>query len=59
MPFVINDECIMCDICVGECPQNAIVPGDPIYIIDPDLCDDCADCAEVCPVEACVPDDEM
>ena len=59
MPYVINDECIMCDICVGECPQNAITPSDPIYIIDPDICDDCADCAEICPVEACLPDEEM
>ena len=58
MAYIINGECIMCDVCVAECPQNAIVPGDPRYIIDADLCDDCGNCADVCPVEACIFEDE-
>jgi ferredoxin len=59
MAFIITDECIMCDLCVAECPENAIVAGDPLYEIDPNLCNDCGNCAEVCPVEACVPEDEV
>ena len=56
--YVINNECIMCDACVLECPENAIIAGDPLYKIDPDLCSDCSDCAEICPTEACEPDIE-
>lgn len=58
MAFIITEECIMCDVCVGECPENAIQAGDPLYLINPELCNECGDCAEVCPVEACVPEDE-
>jgi len=59
MAYIINDECIMCDACVAECPENAITAADPKYYIDADLCSDCAACAEVCPVGACVPEEEM
>lgn len=58
MAYIINSECIMCDLCIAECPQNAIMPGDPKYIIDADLCDDCGSCADICPVEACILDDD-
>ncbi len=58
MAYIINGECIMCDACVPECPENAIIAGDPLYIIDADLCNDCGDCAEICPTEACEPDIE-
>lgn len=58
MAYVITDECIMCDACLPECPEEAIRVGDPVYKIDPDNCTDCGDCAEVCPTEACVPADE-
>jgi ferredoxin len=48
----------MCDACVGECPEQAITAGDPMYAINSDLCTDCMACAEVCPVAACQPEDE-
>ena len=57
MAYYISDECIMCDLCVAECPENAISAGDPIYSINPELCNDCGDCADVCPVEACIPEE--
>ena len=41
MAILINDECILCDACVPECPNDAITEGDPLYIIDPDLCTEC------------------
>jgi ferredoxin len=62
MALIINDECIACDACVAECPNEAISEGDPIYVIDPDLCTECVgyfdepQCVNVCPVEAIVPD---
>lgn len=55
MAYKITDDCILCDACVPECPEDAITAGDPKYIIDPIKCTDCGDCAEVCPTEACIP----
>ncbi len=49
MAHIINDGCIMCSTCVGECPVNAISAGDPKFIIDADTCIDCGACAAVCP----------
>lgn len=54
MAYVINEDCIACDACVDECPEEAISEGD-IYVIDPDACTDCGTCAEVCPTEAIHP----
>jgi ferredoxin len=62
MAIMINEECIACDACLPECPNDAISEGDPIYIINPDLCTECVgfhdspQCAAVCPTDACVPD---
>ncbi len=55
MAYTITEECILCDACLPECPEDAITAGDPVYIIDPEKCTDCGDCAEVCPTEACIP----
>ncbi len=62
MALHITDECIACDACLPECPNEAISEGDPIYSIDPDKCTECVgafdepQCAAVCPTDACVPD---
>lgn len=64
MALLINDECIVCGACIPECPNDAITDGDPIYIINPDLCTECvgffdsAQCVDVCPTDSCVPDPE-
>lgn len=64
MALMITDECISCDACLPECPNEAITAGDSIYIIDPNLCTECVgyfdepQCASVCPVDCCVPDPE-
>lgn len=62
MAFKITEECIACGACTPECPNEAISEGDPIYIIQPDRCNECVgfydtqQCASVCPVDACVAD---
>lgn len=62
MSLLINDECINCDVCEPECPNEAISQGPEIYVIDPNLCTECVghydtpQCVEVCPVE-CIPKD--
>lgn len=60
MSLMITDECINCDVCEPECPNEAISPGDEIYVIDPNLCTECVghfdepQCQQVCPVD-CIP----
>ncbi|MCF6355677.1 MAG: YfhL family 4Fe-4S dicluster ferredoxin [Candidatus Polarisedimenticolaceae bacterium] len=62
MALLITDECINCDVCEPECPNDAITAGDEIYVIDPAKCTECVghydepQCVEVCPVD-CIPKD--
>ena len=37
MALMITDECINCDVCEPECPNDAISPGEEFYEIDPNL----------------------
>ena len=41
MAYVINDSCVSCGSCAGECPVGAISEGDGKYVIDADTCIDC------------------
>ena len=52
MAYKINDECIACGACEGECPVNCIAEKDGKYCINPEECIDCGACADVCPVDA-------
>ncbi len=52
MAYVINDGCVSCGACAGECPVNAISEGDGKYVIDADACLDCGSCAATCPTES-------
>jgi ferredoxin len=60
MALMITDECINCDVCEPECPNDAIYMGLEIYEIDPSKCTECVghfetpQCKEVCPVD-CIP----
>ncbi len=62
MALMITDECINCDVCEPECPNEAISLGPEIYQIDPSKCTECVghfdqpQCVQVCPV-ACIPVD--
>ena len=51
MAHVIEDSCIACGACTGNCPVDAISEGD-IYVIDAGACTDCGACAADCPVGA-------
>jgi ferredoxin len=62
MSLIITDECINCDVCEPECPNEAIYQGEEIFEIDKDKCTECVghydepQCVQVCPVE-CIPVD--
>ena len=60
MALLITDECINCDVCEPECPNQAISMGVDFYQIDPNRCTECVghfdepQCVQVCPV-SCIP----
>ncbi len=60
MALYITDDCINCDVCEPECPNDAIYQGELIYEINCELCTECvghfetSQCVEICPV-ACIP----
>ena len=62
MALKITEECINCDVCEPECPNEAIYQGDEIYEIDPNKCTECVghfdepQCVVICPVD-CIPKD--
>ena len=41
MSLIITDDCINCDVCEPECPNEAISQGEEIYVINPNLCTEC------------------
>ena len=62
MALYITDECINCDVCEPECPNDAIYQGEEIFEIHADRCTECvghfeeSQCTEVCPVECILVD---
>ncbi|MBI4694220.1 MAG: YfhL family 4Fe-4S dicluster ferredoxin [Gammaproteobacteria bacterium] len=60
MALMITGECVNCDVCAPECPNQAIHEGPEHYDIDPARCTECVghfdapQCVQVCPV-ACIP----
>lgn len=64
MSLFITDECINCDVCEPECPNDAISQGEEIYEIAPNLCTQCVghydepQCQQVCPVDCILIDEE-
>jgi len=64
MALLIKDNCINCDMCDPECPNEAITFGEEIYEIDPILCTECVGfyetptCIAVCPINCIIVDPE-
>lgn len=62
MALLITNECINCDVCEAECPNEAISMGPEIFQIDPARCTECVghydapQCIVSCPVDCIVPD---
>ena len=65
MALMITEDCINCGVCEPDCPNNAISPGEEIYVIDPDRCTECvghydeSQCIDVCPVDCIIPHPEF
>ena len=64
MALKITSDCICCDVCEPECPNEAITLGPEVYVISPDKCTECVghydepQCQMVCPVD-CIMDDPL
>lgn len=62
MALFITDQCINCDVCEPECPNDAIYQGEIIYEIDGSKCTECVghfkreQCIVVCPVDCILVD---
>jgi ferredoxin len=65
MALLITHDCINCDVCEPECPNQAISQGEEIYVIDPARCTQCVghfdtpQCVEVCPVDCIIPNPDV
>ncbi|MEG1222021.1 MAG: 4Fe-4S binding protein [Anaerovoracaceae bacterium] len=49
--FIISNRCVACNGCKRNCPNDAIIKGDP-YKIDQNKCVRCGTCYIKCPSEA-------
>jgi ferredoxin len=58
LPWIKEENCIGCGICVNECPVNAISLIDEIAEINMDECIRCGICHDVCPQDAVRHDSE-
>ena len=62
MALRITEQCINCDVCTPECPNEAIFMGPEIFHIRPQHCTECVghfdtpQCQEVCPVDCIIID---
>lgn len=64
MALKILETCIACDVCIEECPNNAIEIGELYCHIESDKCTECVDkydepiCIAICPVDCIVVDQD-
>ena len=58
MPWIKEESCTGCGICVDECPAGAICLEEDIAVINNDECIRCGICHDVCPEDAARHDGE-
>jgi ferredoxin len=58
MPWVDEDKCVGCGVCVQQCPTDAISLKDGKAEIDMEKCIRCGRCHEACPQNAVRHDSE-
>jgi ferredoxin len=58
MPWVDEDMCVGCGVCVNECPVNAISMENGKAKINMSKCIRCKKCHDICPQKAIKHDSE-
>ena len=58
MPWVNEELCVGCGVCLDECPVHAIAMADSIARIEEEECIRCGHCHDVCPEDAVRHDSE-
>ena len=58
MPWIDKDKCTGCEVCLNNCPVDAISIKKDKAEINMDLCIRCGTCHEVCPQDAVRHDSE-
>ena len=52
VPYIDQEECIGCAICVEVCPMGVfLMVGDKAVVMRPEACNSCGICVENCPVD--------
>ncbi|MBN1551469.1 4Fe-4S binding protein [bacterium] len=59
MPWIKQENCTGCGICIDECRVHAISMGNGFAHIDMELCIRCGTCHDVCPQDAVRHDSEL
>ncbi len=59
MPWIKQEDCTGCGICIDECSVHAISMENSAAYIDMDICIRCGICHDVCPQDAVRHDSEL
>ena len=58
MPWIDENECVGCGVCIDSCPEGAISMKNEKATINQDKCTFCGECFSACPQEAIRPNSE-
>jgi ferredoxin len=58
MPWIDENECVGCGVCIDSCPEGAISMESEKATIDQDKCTFCGECFSACVQEAIRPNSE-
>lgn len=59
MPWIDEELCVGCGVCVESCPAEAIVMEESLAVLDMESCLRCGICHDVCPVGAVEHDSKL